>query len=129
MTLSKKTKHVIVSLNKDLQNSVIDCFHEENQNTETDHYPPNIWSYKNMALSREFNDQKQPSKVFLKTNVSKDLAKFTGKHWCWSLFLISFSLHFFLLKRDSKTGVFCEIYEIHFKNIFIYRAPLMAASE
>ena len=29
MTLSKETKHTILSLDKDLKNSVIDCFHEE----------------------------------------------------------------------------------------------------
>ena len=34
------------------------------------------------------NIQKQPPKVFYKRAVLKNLAIFTGKHLCWSLFLI-----------------------------------------
>ena len=52
--------------------------------------------------------QKQPTEVFCKKRFSKKFANFTGKHLCWSLFLIKF--HVFrpttLLKRDSNTGVF-----------------------
>ena len=33
-----------------------------------------------MALTREFNDQKQPPDVFFKTDVLKNLAYFIGKH-------------------------------------------------
>ena len=33
-----------------------------------------------------------------------------------------------LLKRDSTTGVFCEIYKT-FMNTFLHRTPLAAASE
>ena len=32
--------------------------------------------------------QEQPPEVFYKKGVLKDFAKFTGKHLCWSLFLI-----------------------------------------
>ena len=42
----------------------------------------------------------QPSEVFFKIVVLKNSTNFTGKHLCWSLFLI------IKLKRDSNTGVF-----------------------
>ena len=32
--------------------------------------------------------QKQPTEVFFKKDVLKNFANFTGKHLCWSLFLI-----------------------------------------
>ena len=86
MTLSNKTKHIIESLDKDLQNSIIDCFNEQYQNKETDHYQLRIWSYANMVLRREYNDQKQPSEMFFKIDILKNLAYFTGRYLCWSLF-------------------------------------------
>ena len=55
--------------------------------------------------------QKQPLEVFCKKCVLKNFTLFTGKHLCWSLFLIklqSFSPST-LLKRDSNTGVFLWI--------------------
>ena len=36
----------------------------------------------------EFQVQKQPPVVFFKENFLKKFAIFTGKHLCWSLFLI-----------------------------------------
>ena len=37
----------------------------------------------------EFKVQKQPPVVFFKQNFLKNFAIFTGKHLCWSLFLIN----------------------------------------
>ena len=42
--------------------------------------------------------EKQPPEVFYKKAILKNLAIFTGKHLCWSLFLISF-----FQKKDSNT--------------------------
>ena len=46
--------------------------------------------------------------MFFKIEVLKNFANFTGKHLCWSLFLIKFQAlsPATLLKRDSNTGVF-----------------------
>ena len=46
--------------------------------------------------------------VFYERSVFKNFAIFTGKHLCWSLFLIKFQAFRLatLLKRDSDTGVF-----------------------
>ena len=41
----------------------------------------------------------------LQDGVLKNLAIFTGKHLCWSLFLMKLRL----LKRDSNTSVFLSI--------------------
>ena len=51
--------------------------------------------------------QKYSTEVFCKKGFSK-FANFTGKHLCWSLFLIKFQVFrpATLLKRDSNTGVF-----------------------
>ena len=56
------------------------------------------------------------SQMFLEIGVFKDFANFTGKHLCWSLFLIKLQVWraydvrpgepTMLLKRDSKTCVF-----------------------
>ena len=49
--------------------------------------------------------QKQPLKLFCKKGVLRNFANFTGKHLCWSLFLIelqTFKLAA-LFKRDSNT--------------------------
>ena len=59
------------------------------------------------------------SQMFFKIGVPENFAIFTGKHLCWSLFLI---------KRDA-TQVFCyEFCEI-LKNTFFYRTRLVAASD
>ena len=48
-----------------------------------------------------------PSGVFYKKAVLKHFAIFTGKHLCWSLFLINF------INKDTPIQVFsCEYYEI-----------------
>ena len=59
------------------------------------------------------------SQMFFKLVALKDFAIFTGKHLCWSLFLIKLQAWrpATLLKRDSDTGAFCEICEI-LKNIW-----------
>ena len=44
--------------------------------------------------------QKQLMEVFCKKFVLENFVNFTGKHQCWSLFLIKF------IKRDLNTGVF-----------------------
>ena len=46
--------------------------------------------------------------MFVKIDVLKNFANFTGKHLCWSLILIKLQAVRLvaLLKRDSKTGVF-----------------------
>ena len=68
--------------------------------------------------------------MFYKIGVHKIFAISTGKHLCWSFYLIK--LQSFrpatLLKRDCYTGVFLWIFK-HFKNIFFYRTHLLATSE
>ena len=49
-------------------------------------------------VSTKMSYKKQPPEVFCKKGVLKNLANFTGKHLCSSLFLI--------LKRDSNTPIF-----------------------
>ena len=49
-------------------------------------------------MSTKMSYKKQPPEVFCKKDVLKNLANFTEKHLCWSLFLI--------LKRDSNTPIF-----------------------
>ena len=68
------------------------------------------------------------SQMFFKIGALKNLAIFTGKHLCWSLFLIKY-----LAWRPSTqtwktpTQVFsCEYCEI-FESTFFYRTPLVAA--
>ena len=43
--------------------------------------------------------QKSRSQILFKIDVLKNFVNFTGKHLCWSLFLIKF-------KTDSNKGVF-----------------------
>ena len=95
--------------------------------------------------------------MFFKLGALKNCANFTGKHLCWSLFLIKFLTNFI---KDTPTQVFsCEIWKIFqnsfstehllwlflsketpiqvfaceiceiFKNIFFNRLPPVAASE
>ena len=49
--------------------------------------------------------QKQPVELFFKNGVPKDFLNFTGKHLCWSFFLIKFRSKT-LLRRDSNIDVF-----------------------
>ena len=54
--------------------------------------------------------------MFFRIGVLQNFANFTGKHLCWSLFLIK-----------SAKVCSCEICKI-FKNTFFDRAPTVAAS-
>ena len=54
-------------------------------------------------------NQKQPPEVFYKKAVLKNFAIFTGKHLCWSLFIIKFQTFRPDSKRDPNTGVFLWI--------------------
>ena len=69
-------------------------------------------------------------KLFFKIDFLKNLAIFTGKHLCWSLFLIKYRSEGVqqLYYKETQIQVFsCEYSEI-FKNRFFYRTLLMAAS-
>ena len=57
---------------------------------------------------------KQPPEAFRKKVALKNFANFTGKHLCWSLFLIKLQAQGPFLKRDSNTGVF----QSNFRNSF-----------
>ena len=56
----------------------------------------------------KINVQKQSPEVLYKKSVFKNFANFTGKHLCWSLFLIELQALSAVtsLKRDSHTAVF-----------------------
>ena len=64
--------------------------------------------YKQIPYTKYFKRQKQPFADDLKIDTLKDFAIFTGKHLCWSLFLIMFEAlrSATLSERDSITGVF-----------------------
>ena len=63
--------------------------------------------------------------MFFKIGVLKKFVNFTGKHLCWSLFLIKFLTNFI---KDTPTQMFsCEILEKFQEHLF-YRTPLVAAS-
>ena len=65
-------------------------------------------------------NQKQPSEMFYKKAVLRNFAIFTGKHLCWSLFLIKLQAFRPDSKRDSNTGVFLGIlrnFEEHLQTI------------
>ena len=57
--------------------------------------------------------QKQPLEGFYKKAIFKNFAIFTGKHLCWSLFLINF-----IKKRLQLTQVFSWEYCKNFKNTY-----------
>ena len=67
-------------------------------------------------LKNRSNVRSSRLQMFFRIRGLKNFAIFTGKHLCWSLFLITN-----LLKRDSNT---VEI----FKSTLFYRTPLLAAS-
>ena len=64
-------------------------------------------------------DRSSRSQMFLKIDVLKNFANFTGKHPCWSLFLIKLQAFF--------NEVSCEISQFS-KNTSFYRPPPVAAS-
>ena len=67
--------------------------------------------------------------MFLKIVAFKNLANFTGKHLCWSLFLIK--LYTWgpetLLKRDSNTDVFLRNLPNFWKHLFYKTLPVAAS--
>ena len=62
--------------------------------------------------------------MFFKIGALKGFANFTGKHFCWSLFLKNLQAEGLQLhKKSLLTQVFfCEVCKI-FKNTFSYRIP------
>ena len=66
-------------------------------------------------LQRYYEKQKQPQKMFYKKAVLKDYTIITGKHLCWSLFLIKFIKNF--IKKRLQHVFSCENCEI-FKNLY-----------
>ena len=82
-----------------------------------------------MFSFRNCQKQKQPPEVFYRKSALKNLAIFTRKDLCWSLFLITFQTwsNETLLKRDFNTNVFQWIFWNILKHLF-YGAPPVAAS-
>ena len=64
--------------------------------------------------------QKQPPDVFCRKGCSKNFPNFTGKHLCWSLFLMKLQAFkpAHLLKRDSNTGVSLRKLRKFFKSTY-----------
>ena len=63
-------------------------------------------------------NQKQPPEVFHKKAVLKNFATFTGKHLCWSLFLIKLEAFRSDSKRDSNIGLFLWILQNFEEHLF-----------
>ena len=63
--------------------------------------------------------------MFFKIDVLKNFTIFTGNHLCWSLFLIKFQAFI----PATSTQVFSSEYFQIFKNISLYKSPLVAASK
>ena len=61
-----------------------------------------------MKLGQVTDVTKQPLEVFYKKSYSQKFRKFTGKHLCWSPFLINLQAFrtAILLKLDINTGAF-----------------------
>ena len=69
------------------------------------------------SLKTRVQPQKQPLKLFEKKGVLRNIANFTRKRLCWSLFLIELqAFRPATLLKETPTQMFsCEIYKI-FKN-------------
>ena len=65
----------------------------------------NLWR-NNEHGSRDRNYRSSLSQIFFKIGVLENFTNFTGKHLCWSLFLIKLQVWKLnnLLRRDSNTG-------------------------
>ena len=64
--------------------------------------------------------------MFFRIDVFNSFTNFTGKHQCWSLFLIKLQAYY---EKEVPTEVLsCEISEL-FKNTFYKTTPLLAAFE
>ena len=63
--------------------------------------------------------------MFFKIEVLEDFAIFTGKYFCWSLFLIKLQAfrNVTSLKRNSNTVFFCEYCEVFENYFFIEHLP------
>ena len=94
-------------------------------NWEEISYPSKLVDQKTFEKSNPTNglnvlytkDRSSRSQIFFKIGVLKISVNFTGKHLCWSLFLIKLREDLgpaTLLKRDSNTDVFL----LNFKNTF-----------
>ena len=94
----------------------------------------------NMTIIQNFWTESRPKlnvpqsrrgrlQMFFKIGIFKNFAIFTGKHLCWSLFLIKAFRPVILLKRDSNTGIFLRIIRNFKKELFFYITPPVAASE
>ena len=61
-----------------------------------------------MKLGQVTDVTKQPPEVFYQKSCSQKFRKLTGKHLCWSLFLINLKAFrtAILLKLDINTGAF-----------------------
>ena len=59
-------------------------------------------------IPQNLEDRSSCSQMFFQTGVLNNFAIFTGKHLCWSLFMIKLKAWrpTTILKRDPKTGVF-----------------------
>ena len=67
--------------------------------------------------------------MFFKIGVLKNFATLTGKHLCWSLFLIKLLYCCNFIKKETPIQVFsCEYCEI-FGSSFFYRTPPVDASD
>ena len=74
-------------------------------------------------------DRSNRPEVFYKKGVLRNFIKFTGKHLCRSPFLIKLPEACDFIRKETLAQVFsCEFSEIS-KNSFLYRTPLVAASE
>ena len=69
------------------------------------------WVEKSVAYKRACIFRSSRPQMFFKINVFKNSAIFTGKHLCWSLFVIKLPAckPANLLKRDSETSIFLLI--------------------
>ena len=70
------------------------------------------------------------SQMFFKSGVFKSFALFTGKHLCWSLFLIKLQAwrHATLVKKILQHRCF-PVNIMKYLRTFFYRAPPVAASQ
>ena len=72
-------------------------------------------------------DRSRRSQIFFKVGVLKNFTDFTGKHLCWSVFLIKLKAFrpATLLKKTPTQVLCCEICETY-KNTYPYRTPPVA---
>ena len=79
-------------------------------------------------IPQNLEDRSSCSQMFFKTGVLNNFAIFTGKHLCWSLFMIKLKAWrptTILKTMTVKQVFFCE----SSLELFFYRTPLVAAFE